>query len=94
MLAGVLPQFGLGLRHVDFTQIKPVYKFLTRYHRLHHKYPNKNYNVVFPLADYLLDTSAHATAVDREQMARLGFLALSEQRLSCARKAELVETKK
>lgn len=65
----------------------PVYKFLARYHWLHHKYPNKNYNVVFPLADYVLATSAHATVADREQMALLGLLPMPETRLSsaCAR---------
>src|SRR6266516_1652793 len=29
----------------------PIYKFLARYHWLHHRYRDKNFNVVFPLAD-------------------------------------------
>jgi hypothetical protein len=49
----------------------PVYKFLARYHWLHHKYPNKNFNVVFPFADYLLGTNATATPEDRRQMENL-----------------------
>ncbi len=51
----------------------PVYKFLARYHWLHHKYPNKNFNVVFPLADYLLGTSVQASSSDIEQMKKLGL---------------------
>lgn len=73
-----------------------VYKFLARYHWLHHKYPNKNYNVVFPFADYLLGTGARATARDREQMAQLGLLDAQKPGLSAgrAREPELVETGK
>lgn len=75
----------------------PVYKFLARYHWLHHKYPNKNYNVVFPLADYVLGTTARATLADREQMARLGFLSMPEPAglsVDRAREPELVEPRK
>jgi hypothetical protein len=46
----------------------PVYKFLARYHWLHHRYPDKNFNVVFPLADYVLGTSARANELDRKCM--------------------------
>ncbi len=42
----------------------PIYKFLARYHYLHHKHPDKNFNVVFPLADYVFGT--HAKASDQE----------------------------
>ena len=42
----------------------PVYKFLARHHWLHHRYPDRNFNVVFPLADYVLGTSARASEVD------------------------------
>ena len=51
----------------------PIYKFLARYHWLHHKYQDKNFNVVFPFADYLLGTSARATEADRRVMQTLGF---------------------
>lgn len=46
----------------------PVYKFLARYHWLHHRYPDKNFNVVFPFADYVLGTSAKATEEDMRRM--------------------------
>lgn len=46
----------------------PIYKFLARYHWMHHKYPDKNFNVVFPFADYVLGTHAWATAEDRQGM--------------------------
>lgn len=71
----------------------PVYKFLARYHWLHHKHPNKNFNVVFPLFDYVLGSHASATAADREQMALLGFLPMSQAQLAAqatTREPELV----
>jgi hypothetical protein len=46
----------------------PVYHFLSRYHWLHHRYPDKNFNVVFPFADYILGTSARATEADLKAM--------------------------
>ncbi len=33
-----------------------VYKFVNQHHRIHHKFMNKNMNVVFPLADSTLRT--------------------------------------
>jgi len=51
----------------------PVYKFLARHHYLHHRYQNKNFNVVFPFADYLLGTNVHATKQDKEEMVALGL---------------------
>jgi len=51
----------------------PVYKFLARYHCLHHRHQDRNFNVVFPLADYVLGTLAQATAGDREYMERWGL---------------------
>ena len=53
----------------------PVYKFLARYHYLHHRYPNRNFNVVFPLADYVLGTNVRVTESDRTQMQQLGLTA-------------------
>jgi Fatty acid hydroxylase superfamily len=50
-----------------------TYKFLARYHYLHHRYQDKNFNVVFPLADYILGTHARATAVDKKNMLELGY---------------------
>ncbi len=46
----------------------PIYKFLSRYHWLHHRYPNKNFNVVFPFADYILGTVAKPNAADLQLM--------------------------
>lgn len=51
-----------------------IYKFLARYHYLHHRYPNTNFNVVFPLADYVLGTHSRPSQSDLEEMSRLGFL--------------------
>lgn len=51
-----------------------VYRFLARHHFLHHAQEGTNYNVVLPLADHLLGTLAVATADDRAEMQRLGFL--------------------
>jgi hypothetical protein len=51
----------------------PVYKFLARYHCLHHRYPNRNFNVVFPLADYVLGTRARANESDLKYMQQWGL---------------------
>jgi Fatty acid hydroxylase superfamily len=51
-----------------------TYKFLARHHYLHHRYPHKNFNVVFPLADYVLGTNIRASTSDLEDMDRLGLL--------------------
>jgi len=51
-----------------------VYKFLARHHYLHHRYPNKNFNVVFPLADYVLGTNARANEADLAGMRAEGLL--------------------
>ena len=51
----------------------PVYKFLARYHCLHHRHQDRNLNVVFPLADYVLGTRAQANAGDREYIEQWGL---------------------
>lgn len=51
----------------------PIYKFLARYHYLHHRYQDKNFNVVFPFADYVLGTCAKASQADKIAMYELGF---------------------
>lgn len=51
----------------------PIYKFLARHHYLHHQYPDKNFNVVFPLADYILGTNVKSTPVELKAMKQLGF---------------------
>ena len=52
----------------DQDQDWTIYRFLARYHWLHHRYPDKNFNVVFPLADYVLGTRARANDVDLQCM--------------------------
>lgn len=44
----------------------PVYQFLARHHALHHKYPERNFNVVLPIADYLLGTNIRSTRAEAE----------------------------
>lgn len=51
----------------------PVYKFLARYHFLHHRHPDKNFNVVFPFADYFLGTYVEPTLEDLKMMNELGY---------------------
>jgi len=40
---------------------RPIYKFLARHHWLHHRYRDKNFNVVFPFADYVLGQAFEPT---------------------------------
>src|SRR6266851_4558164 len=51
----------------------PVYKFLARHHCLHHRHLDRNFNVVFPLADYVLGTSARANEADLKYMKQWGL---------------------
>jgi hypothetical protein len=51
----------------------PVYRFLARHHCLHHRHPSRNFNVVFPLADYVLGTNVRANEGDLKYMAQWGL---------------------
>jgi hypothetical protein len=51
----------------------PIYKFLARYHCLHHKYPDKNLNVVFPFADYVLGTNVAVNEVELRHLKQFGL---------------------
>jgi hypothetical protein len=51
----------------------PVYKFLARHHCLHHRHPNRNFNVVLPLADYVLGTNVSANEADLKYMEQWGL---------------------
>jgi hypothetical protein len=51
----------------------PVFRFLNRHHYLHHVHPGRNFNVVLPMADYLLGTVAAPTAADRQAMVAYGL---------------------
>jgi hypothetical protein len=51
-----------------------IYKSLARYHYLHHKNVGKNFNVVFPFADFLLGRMAEPRIRDLKEMLALGLL--------------------
>lgn len=50
-----------------------AYKFLARYHCLHHRYPDKNFNVVFPFADYILGTHVRMTPAEEIYLKQFNF---------------------
>jgi hypothetical protein len=50
-----------------------AYRFLARYHWMHHTYPGKNYNVVLPLADFVWGTHLAPSAKDRRRMEEIGL---------------------
>jgi hypothetical protein len=50
-----------------------AYKFVARHHFLHHRYPDKNFNVAFPVGDFLCGTIAHPSAADWEAMRAEGI---------------------
>jgi hypothetical protein len=52
---------------------QPVFRFLNRHHYMHHVHPGRNFNVVLPLADYLLGTVAQPDAAERDAMAAYGL---------------------
>jgi hypothetical protein len=67
-LAGSLPSFALyygAYEYIHWCMHLPkarrleqawVFRRLNGHHLLHHRYMHKNFNVVFPLADFLLGT--------------------------------------
>jgi sterol desaturase/sphingolipid hydroxylase (fatty acid hydroxylase superfamily) len=50
-----------------------AYKGVARHHYLHHRYPDKNFNVAFPVGDYLFGTVAKATDADWQAMKAEGI---------------------
>lgn len=50
------------------------YRFLARHHFMHHQKTGTNFNVVLPLADFVLATVASPNKDDIVEMRRLGFL--------------------
>lgn len=42
----------------------PLYRYMARHHFLHHRHPDKNFNVAFPFGDYLCGTIAKPTDAD------------------------------
>lgn len=45
-----------------------LYRFMAKHHYLHHRHPDKNFNVAFPIGDYLCGTIAKPNDADRESM--------------------------
>ena len=50
-----------------------AYKCVARHHFLHHRYPNKNFNVAFPIGDFICGTIARPTPADWEAMRAEGI---------------------
>jgi hypothetical protein len=50
-----------------------AYKFVARHHFLHHRHPDKNFNVAFPIGDWLFGTVARVTDEDRVAMEAEGI---------------------
>lgn len=48
-----------------------IYKWLTTHHYMHHLHPDRNFNVTFPLADYVLGTVHKPTQAELQEMNRL-----------------------
>jgi len=51
----------------------PFYKVLARHHYLHHRHPDKNFNVALPVGDLLFGTLARANAADKQGMVAEGI---------------------
>lgn len=68
------------------------YRFIARHHFMHHQQPGRNYNVVLPLADFVIGTVAKPGIRDVREMLRLGYLrprtVLGRRRLETRAKAE------
>lgn len=50
-----------------------VFRFLNRHHYLHHAHPGRNFNVVLPLADYVMGTAVRPTADECVRMEAEGL---------------------
>jgi hypothetical protein len=57
-----------------FFQRWPMFCYLARHHYMHHQQTRTNYNVVFPLFDYLMNSVAKPKLGDIKEMLRLGYL--------------------
>ncbi len=51
----------------------PGFRFLNRHHYMHHMHPGRNYNVVFPLPDYLFGSVVHPSEREMKAMHDLGL---------------------
>lgn len=52
----------------------PIYKALARHHYLHHRYPNKNFNVALLVGDFVFGTMAKASDADWQAMKAEGLV--------------------
>jgi hypothetical protein len=62
-----------------------AFKYVARHHYLHHRYPDKNFNVAFPIGDYLFNTVAKPTAADWEAMREEGIASAGHPRGAAGR---------
>lgn len=63
-----VPETGAWFRNTGY------FRFIARHHFMHHQRSGRNYNVVLPLADFVLGTSAPPRLGDVREMLRLGLL--------------------
>jgi Fatty acid hydroxylase superfamily len=61
-----IPSNGWYFRHT-------VFRFLNRHHFMHHRHPRRNFNVVLPLADYVLGTVVRPTPAEQRAMEAYGL---------------------
>lgn len=50
-----------------------AYRYVARHHFLHHRHPDKNFNVAFPVGDWLFSTVAVPSPADRLAMEEAGI---------------------
>lgn len=51
-----------------------IFRWLACHHYMHHRATNKNFNIVFPLADYLMGTKKEPGIKDLRELMRLGYI--------------------
>lgn len=68
-----------------------LYRWLARHHFMHHQATNKNYNIVFPFADFVLGTVSKPRIRDLREMMRLGYLKPKSRRAKA--RLEAIRTK-
>jgi len=68
------------------------FRFISRHHFMHHQQTGKNYNVVVPLADFVIGRVARRKVSDVREMLRLGYL-VPRHAASVARVQQLREDK-
>jgi hypothetical protein len=50
------------------------FRFIARHHFMHHQRMGKNYNVVIPIADFIMGSATKPSVSDVREMLRLGYL--------------------